>query len=510
MANIDNIVNVNATIEIGGLIARDFGITLFVTTDSTLPSSNPLQAFASFNEVASVFPVNSIPYQAGQVYFGQTTTPANLLIGRWFNTDYAANLVGAQLPALSVLQAISDGAIVLNGAEVTGIDFTSATSYTDIASILQTELGTASPTINGTVDFDSSNTNLIFTNNIAGSTEPLTYASSPASGTDLSTILGWTETTGAQLNLGVDMQTIEEAMQIFVDLNNIFYLITLDPTFNDTQTILDLSAWVFDRDYFYYAESTSEQVLNTGETTSIFAQLFAEQSSRTAGDWNDPTSQSSTLFSNYLSVSSASRISNSAKQLNTGLNVLINPKFKDRPLISPAILNTSQQNELDRKRINNFVPVGGGTTSQTVTNIYQQGYCFANGIWQDVRIGVDWWVNAIKLAVLNLLLENDRVTQTVIGQAQIVSALESPSQQAVRNGLLAAGQVSQIIKDQIITITGNSQFNGFLPKGYLIYPVDLSTLSEAERVQATLPPFFVWGKGSGAVNSIDINLFFDQ
>jgi len=317
-----------------------------------------------------------------------------------------------------------------------------------------------------------------------------------------------TDDTAIQLNQGVDAETIEEAMAEFKELNDIFYFITLDTEYNDTSTSLDLSTWTFTRPYMYFTESSDTQALVTNDTTSIPAQLFAQQSERTSCDWTPAASTTSGLYTENLSLSSAAKLSGGVNF--NGSNSVINAALKKRPLIEASTLTTTQSTELDRKRVNRYVPIGGDTVSQTVRDIYEWGYCCANGIWQDIRYGVDWLVNAIQVDVLDGMLETDLIPQTIQGQMFIKGIIENTCKQGIINGLLAPGETSAIVTNQIITKTGNTDYNGTLANGYLVYPMPLSTMSEAERVARKLPIFYVWVKGSGAVNNVDIVLAFDQ
>ncbi|MEE9451375.1 MAG: DUF3383 family protein [Gammaproteobacteria bacterium] len=499
MADINNIVTVNTTITTGGLIAREFGITLWISPNADLPASDPLRTYADLDQVEADFAAGSSPVLAATVYFGAEVTPKNLMIGRWIDTDIAAELVGGELPALATITAISDGSLIMNGQSVTAIDFSSDASYADVATTLETALLGAGVSV--TVVFDSLTTSFTIETVAVGAAATLTFATTEGSGTDISDLFALSSTTAVSLSQGTDQQTIEEAFQNFQSINNIFYFVTLDSTENDTQTVIDLSTEIFDKIYFYFAESSDPQALVTNETTSTFAQLFAQQSSRTAGDWTPETSEN-------LAIASAAFWSG---QTNfEGTNSVPNTNLKNRPLIDPSILTTSQATELSRKRVNDFTPIGGGTTSQTVSNVYQFGYMFQNGIWQDIRYGVDWLSNAIQVAVLDLLIEVNRTPQTIEGQALIKETIETVCKQGITNGLLAPGIVSAPTKSQIISITGNSLFNGTLALGFLVFPQPLSTLSTQDRNARKMPPFYVWTKGSGAVNSVDINLIFDQ
>lgn len=510
MADISNVVNVQTSIVGGGVQARDFGIVLFVTNDSTMPADNSLQIFASIEDVAAVFSTSSIPYQAASVYFAQSPTPANLMIGRWFVDGVPAQLKGGTLPPLSELTAITNGAFTFNSVEINGLDFSSATSYQAITAIIEDALTTAAPPQNVTITFNVANTNFIVTNNPIGPTPTMSYFSAPTSGTDISDLLKLSETTAVDLSQGQTAESIEEAMERFESINDIFYMVTLDPTYNDTTTVSDLAAWIEDRIYLYIAESLDSRVLNTDESDTVFSSLFAAQYLRVSGDWNSTLQSAEGLYTKFLSVSTAARMSSSARQLGDGANVLINPNLKERPLISSAKITTTQSNELDRKRVNRFVPFGGNTTSPTITTRYRVGYVFKDNITQDVVVGTDWWANAIQLAVFNLLINSDVIAQTNTGMTQIVSVISNVCTQAVRNGLLAPGQLSDSVKNQVIAVNGNSDFNGFLPQGYLIYAEPIGVLTEQERVDRLASPIYVWGKSAGAINRVDISLVFNQ
>ncbi len=110
---ISSIVDVKATIAPSGRVQAGFGRTLLLTTDTTLPAdAGRVMGFATMNEVAQVFPPDSGPYQAAQVYFSQVPYPRNLVIGRWVDTSEPAQLTGGvPLP----LEEITGRATVVTG-----------------------------------------------------------------------------------------------------------------------------------------------------------------------------------------------------------------------------------------------------------------------------------------------------------------------------------------------------------------------------------------------------------
>ena len=512
--NINNIVQVNASITTSGLSSRNFGIGLYVTTDTTLNPSDPLQIFASIDDVADVFGSSGIVYSEAQLWFAQDPAPQDLMIGRYVNTDTSSSLTsGSSLPDLLSLITISDGSLTILATDVTGIDLTSAGSYSDIALILASAMSSVTGfTITGV--YNATTGELIFTNSATGILSLLTYASATGSGTDLSSLLLLTETTATELRQGQELETITQALEKFQSINNIFYFITLGSELKDTSDVTETAVFVVAQAntnaYMFFAESSDPATLITDDSASVFAQLFSQQSDRVVGDYTMPASENTNtaLFTNGLGLSSSARLSS----INfSGTNTIINPKFRDRPLVAPAnSLTTSQSQELDRKRINRFVPINAGASSSTLENVYNAGYCFKNSIWQDIRLGVDWLVNAIQVEVTNLLVDDPTLSQSVDGQNLVKSTITDVLKQGVENGLIAPGTLSKSLIANVIAQTGNSSFNGFLSSGYLVAYDSLATQSEEDRDARKLPPYYVWAKGSGKVNFVAINLVFDQ
>lgn len=375
------------------------------------------------------------------------------------------------------------------------IDLSSAASLADVAAALQTALRAATNAnlTNSTVVYNAVGRRFEIDNGVSGSSSTLTVATAPSAGTDISTLVGWTADAGAIVDNGVDAETIEEALQAIQDLNDQWYFLLLEQPLNDTQTVLDASTWVATRDYMFFAESNDVGALVTGETASTFAQLAALRPERTVGDWTPASDK-------YLSVSSASRLSS----VNfDGANTLINPKFKSRPGIEAATLTATQRVELDRKLVNYFTTFGTDA-------IYVEGWTFRPGVFQDVRYWLDWLVNAVRVDTYNFLRQSDRVPQTTPGHVATQRVITLACQQGVTNGGAAPGQLSPALTLDIQQVTGNEAFDGFLPRGYFVHFGPVAEQPQAVRATRASTAFRVWIKGSGAINSIDIAITFEN
>ena len=103
--DIGSIVRVRATIAPSGTIREEFGRTLLLTPDPTLPPGGQgrVRTFSIMEQVSEVFPPDSEPYQAARVYFNQTPYPRPLLVGRWAESGEGSRLTGGRpLPLVEI------------------------------------------------------------------------------------------------------------------------------------------------------------------------------------------------------------------------------------------------------------------------------------------------------------------------------------------------------------------------------------------------------------------------
>jgi len=496
--DVNSIVRVSASITPQGLLRRVFGIPLFLTTDTTL-STGPgrVSVNTQFSDVSSVFGTATEPYKAANVYFQQVPFPRNLIIARWIDADAPAISNGGTTGLLTALQAITTGSLQINGEDFTGLDFSSATSFADVATALQVVLraGADASLTDCIVTFNVLSGGFdITTNSVVGAVATLTVASAAGSGTPVEDLTGLSTAAGAIVfQQGADAETVEEALNAILLLNADWYFITLEAALNDTQTVEDVSAWAAPNPYMFSAESNDAAVLTTGESASTFAELAALAPERTFGTYS--------ATEDYKSLSIAGRFSS----VNfAGRNTIITGKFKELPGTLADNITPTQQTELDRKLVNFYAPFSGD-------NIYVEGYTFKPSVFIDVRYGLDWFVNAVQVEVYNLLRQSPtKVAQTNDGMTSIQNAMDIVCQSAVRNGMIAPGQLSPALTDDVQNTTGNQDFDGFLPKGYLIFGNPLSEQSQSDRNERKSPPFRIWLKGSGAIHFVDIDINFEN
>lgn len=487
---LDDVIIVNDVIEASGVLRREFGIGLFITPDTTLGTgSNRVAVYSDFNDLSSTFAEGSEPYKAGNAWFSQSPFPRNLVVGRWINADVAARLIGGTVTTsvseFAALAVTGYFAILIDNISYdVNVDLTSVASYSDVATTVQNALTTAGASV--TVQYDATISGFRVVSGSTGSSSTLSYSVQPATGVDLAPLMSLSSDTASQLDQGADTETIPEAINAILALNDSWYWVTNDNTIFSEENVTSIANYVETGRYMYSAQTSESSVLITGETSSVSYKLFQEQLQRTFMTYSGSADE-------YKSLSIAARFS--SVDFNSA-NSVITAKFKSLPTLTPDNLSQTQVKELKRKRVNYY-------TNFATSPIYSEGTAFKNGVYIDTRYCLDWLANAIQVDEFDLLIASGRVPETDSGEASVVSVIDSDCRQAITNGMIAPGVVSEAMKADIIATTGNTSFDGNLNKGYLIWSQPTSAQSQADRVARKATAKKIWLKSSGAIHEIN-------
>ena len=215
MASITNVINVQILTG-GRLAARDnLNVVALITSERNFLNSNKrYEVYRDLASVANDFGTTSKAYDHAKAFFGTSPNPVNaggyLVIGYWRASSEtvaasAATLKGAELSGAAVigqLQAVSAGsmAITVNNTAktVTGLDFRTITTLTDVVGKLNTAF--TAGTVGAVASLDG--IGIVITSSTTGATSTLTFATAHTSSTDVSSILGLASGTGAVLTQG--------------------------------------------------------------------------------------------------------------------------------------------------------------------------------------------------------------------------------------------------------------------------------------------------------------------
>ena len=412
-----------------------------------------------------------------------------------FTGEHADELGLGTVEITAGVDGIGAGSLTWQGYTISGLDFTGAASYDDVANIVQTALRAV--TASGRADLRSASVeydpadffraSLGFRTN--GDPYPINgFKVDVAQGA--ASALGLDNASGGSIDPGHASETIEDAMDSISGLDDGWYFVTVDPSITTGADLLSLSRWVQAKTHMLALDVVDEGVLTPNESTSLAAQLSALAQQRTFLVW------SRTRDNKALSL--AGRLSS----VNfDGQNTLITPKFKSLPATTPDIVTTAHKGELDRKWVGYYTRFGPDA-------IFAEGWT-QSGDWIDVRYWLDWITKAMQSEVYNLLRQHPtRVPQTAEGLASIEAAIERVCEAGRRNGGIAPGRVSEAVANDIRLASNNPSFEGFLPAGYLVVIGSIADQLQIDRDDRRSPTIRVWLKGSGAMHYVTIGLVF--
>ena len=396
--------------------------------------------------------------------------------------------------------------VVVNSGPVTGITITdggagyasvptvtvtdadtSAPSYvtaaTETAGTYTAVLGAPDPRLSGsTFTLDTDNR---FVLTLAGGDRLSPTLDPPQSGTDIRGPLGFLA--GGLLTLGSDSETVGEAvtamMEVAVGGTPVALMLGSDApqTYaggtRDTRD--ELAAYAQAGDYVFGLLDTSDQALVTNDATSHVARAFGAQQSHV-----EPVYSSSGERPDIglLALMSSQNLSLPAS--------IITPHLKSLPGVLPTNITESQRAELERKRCNIYTTVGGLPS-------LVGGYTGRAGSWLDAV----WWLLWLKSIMEQDIFNAQRASRR-FNTAILADTIHSTMGVAVRSGgAMPGGRVNAGIRQDIRVTTGNYDFDGILPAGYLLWVEQPNVRTDVDR-ENRIGRFKCWVSPADAIHRV--------
>lgn len=482
---VSDVVSVQVVMSPKAAATRDFGALLILGYSPVIDVNERIRQYSSLDGVVADFGTSAPEYLAANLYYSQSPQPETLFVGRWAKTATSALLKGGALSdaqqALSNFTAVTAGGmkITIDGTlkSLSAIDLSAVTNLNGVASAVTTKLG-ASGTCVWNAEFDR----FEITSSTTGVTSTITYAEAPASGTDISALLGLvTGVASAPVN-GVAAESLVDAVADIAGMSNAWYgLQVADATLSESD-VLAVAAFIegAGQSRIFGYTTQNALALDGTSTTDIVAKLKAANYKRTFDQ-----------FSSSSPYATASIFGRAFTVNFQGNNTTITLKFKQEPGVTAEGLNETQAAALKAKNCNVFVNYSNDTA------IIQEGV-MANGYFFDEVHGLDWLQNDLQTAVYNLLYTSTtKIPQTDQGINRIVTTLCERMEQAVANGLVAPGQWNG-------PEFGALKTGQFLSTGYYVYAPPVATQSQADREARKAPVIQIAAKLAGAVHFADI------
>lgn len=303
------------------------------------------------------------------------------------------------------------------------------------------------------------------------------YATSPASGQDVSALLKLTAATALPLVPGYDAETPLQAVTALDSASQDWYgLVFAASTMPSSSDYLACANFIEADTVTRMMGVTSEDsnILSSLSTTDIAYELKAGKYDQTFCFYSSTQPYAAaTVFGLLFTINLS------------GSNTFIDVMYKQAPTIVAENLTDSEATALQNKNCSAYVEYDNNTSIIQYGNV-------ASGNFIDEIYGIDALSNAVQTAYYNVLYTSTtKVPQTDAGDNQFAVAIANVCQQYVTNGFLAPG---------VWNAAGFGQLaqGQYLKLGYYIYMQPLSSQSESDRAARKAPPFQVAAKLAGA------------
>lgn len=362
-----------------------------------------------FTDVSTLLKLTSAT--GASIAEGQASTPAKLTSGEITLAD---------------LYNVTDGAMTLdmNGATVNlyGLNFAtygSSLTLNEVVQILTAAIGS-----NGLVEV--SGQSIVISTSQQGADVTIGYASSASSITDLSSILALTQSTAASRidgytpgGLVSEVALIQTAARC---AGRSVFAWTLDRQYRDTQDQKDFADWAEAQDQAYFSACTnSVQAYNTADTTNIG--FYAH---------NKGYIKTSVMYHNNPQVYPDVSYAALALSVNYALeNSTLTMKFKQLTGIETVPLTETQLSSLKARRINTYVSMGNSSS------VVREGVQSADSWFTDSHVNLSNYKEELQVEVFNVFMRNKKVKYTSAGQDLLVSAAAKINNRYIRNGTFA-------------------------------------------------------------------------
>jgi hypothetical protein len=489
-----DIVNVAVSLTPSAAQQRNFGALIILGDSAVIDTFTRYRSYSSLAAVAGDFSNTAPEFLAASLAFGQNPQLSQLYVGAWARVATHGTLVGAPLTAaqqaITNWNTVTSGGIdfTINGVpfNLTGLNFSSATTMTQVAQVIQTALSS-----NGTISWNSTYGYFQVSSPTSGPSSAVAFATLGA-GFDISVQTGLSASvSGSYVAAGIAAESPLSCVTTLAGLTSNWY-----------GAMFAASVMPADSDYVACAG-----FINGASPSRIFGVTTQEAAALNSSLSTDIASQLQALGYNrsFVQYSSSSpyacaAIFGRAFTVNfNGSNTLYTLKFDAEAGVVAEQLTETQAAALNQKNCNVFVNYNISSGTGASIAILQQG-TMASGTFFDVIHGTDWLQNAIQTAVFNLLFTNTtKIPQTDAGVALLVNTVTQQLQQAVANGLVAPGVWNGPSVGAIVT--GQT-----LSTGYYVFAPPVATQSQAARAARQSPVIQACIKLAGAIHFVSVVL----
>ena len=476
-------------------------------TENPLQPTNAVLSFSSVAAVATFYGNGSTEAAIAAIYFAgfnsSTLTPNTILFATYNSAARSAFLQGGSLAGMTLVQlnALSPGelSITSSGAVKTSssIDLSSASSFTNAATIITTAFTTPGFTVTWSATLSA----FVVTETATGSASTLSYATD-ATGTLAESLL-LTAATATTLSQGANADTPATAMAnaIALSQNWVFFTTLFEP---DLATKEAFAVWAIAQNnrYAYIAWDTDSQASSApGSGNTSFGNVaLTNQYNGVAAIGGDPLiATAQTLMNTAAFILGWAASINFAQQ-----NGRVTSAFRTSGLLVPTC---ADQQKAANLLANGYSFYGSYATANQGFIFFYNGQMPGEFEWLDTFADQVYLNSQFQLALLTLLTAVGAVSYDPAGYSLIRSALQGPINAGLNFGSIRTGVVlSPAQVAEVNAEAGVDAATQIQNQGYFLQILDPGATARAAR---QTPIINFWYADGGAVqmftmSSIDV------
>lgn len=469
-----------ATLEMNGVM---------LTKSDKLTPQEPVKGFTNSADVALFFGADSPEYTAASVYFlgfdGSSIKPTVMFFGRWVDQAVKAYVQGAPITVdWPTWLAEGNGSLTLSFdgtlVEITDLDFSAATSFSEMAVILQSAIQTAvdAPVAAATTTVSFSASTNVF-RITSGVTDLLVTAG------NLQARMGF-NLAGNVVSKGVPAQELVDAMnKLAADTPG---WVGFSTTWETTEEeALELATWSGAQSVttlYVHWTSDPEVAIFEGNPTVIDALADANVEA-TVSVYAPDTQLAGFVLGCIGSIN------------YDGVEGTATLAFRQAPGMRVTVADTGSAIVLDNKSVNYY---GNFATRNTQFKHFYSGRMYGEYGWVDPYLNAIWLNNSLANSIITGFRRNNRVPYNDEGFTIVRGWLMGPISTALRNGVIDTGiTLSEAQRAEIIREAKQDITQDLATLGYFVQILDPGAEARGNR-QSPLVNF--WYTYGGSVHKL--------
>lgn len=482
---------------------------LLAMNNSLIPTTSPYLEFkgaSAVSDFGAYFGLSVPEYTQVQKYFSYLSkdgnAPEKLVVARWYKTATAPFIKGAKVTAsLATLTAISSGSFVITIGATTEeviVNLSSATSFSEIASVIQTAMQT--DFAGSTVEYNSTTGGFIIKGALSGSDATMGAVTAGSTGTDLSSLLGLAQ---GEVSQGVNAETYAQFCDRIYKANSAGYSITTLETLSDSD-IIPAVEWlqsVVDGQTYNTVVRLVFNIVDKAEALALSNSLSALSYTGYVICY-DPKQEFVNILDCSICATIDYNVANGAINFNfmpaTGYTAITD--LGSVVDYQQGLTNSSLMQQLNDAKISCVYSVGFGTQE---TSFYGFGLMAGAFGTEDVQVNESALEQNVQVAIINALASLNKLKlQGADADLLISSLIATPLDLFKTNGSIAQnGKLSNADKATIAQVTGNASAADSVEQNGYYFQIQPRTAEDIAQRQVRVLIVYLCG---GVINKVRI------